>query len=86
MVKIALKPKPKPKPPVKVAASTVTKPASGGASNIVKSLGISAAAGGLAALPSIASAYFASHTVDKVLDNPMALLLLGGVALVVLLK
>jgi hypothetical protein len=72
-------PKPKPKP------SAVVKPPSS-SSSVAKSLGISAAAGGLAALPALASAYFASNTVDKVLENPYALTLLGGVALVFLLK
>lgn len=73
-------PKAKPKP------STIVKPATTGGSSIAKSLGFSAAAGGLAALPSLASAYFASNTVDKVLENPIALTLVGGLVLVFLLK
>lgn len=73
------KPKPKPKP------QSVVKPPSN-TSGVAKSLGISAAAGGLAALPSLATAFFASNTVEKVLENPYALTLLGGLGLVFLLK
>ena len=72
-------------PKAKPKAPSVVKPPSN-SSGVMKSLGISAAAGGLAALPSLASAFFASNTVDKVLENPYALTLLGGVALVFLLK
>lgn len=74
-------PKPKPRAP----STSVMRPPSG-TSNLAKSLGISVAAGGLASLPSLATAYFASNTVDKVLESPLALTLLGGIALVFLLK
>ena len=83
-VKAKPKPKPVPKPPAPrpPAKPGVVKPPSNGMLN-------TALFAGSAALPAVfqfGSAYLATDTLNNVLDNPLALTIVGGIALLVLLK
>ena len=87
LFKLKPKPKPLPKPPT-------VKPAAPKPSNVVKattSSGVlnTALFAGAAALPAVfqfGSAYLATDTLNNVIDNPLALIVVGGLALAVLMK
>ena len=85
-VKPKLKPKPMPKPlaPKPTAKPSVVKSPSAGSGMLNTALFAGAAA--LPAVFQFGSAYLATDTLNNVIDNPLALVIVGGVVLLVLLK